>query len=329
MPYDRSAFVTRTAEESIAFDFMVDSATAYHADKLFAPKPVDKAEKKFFQVDLSKLKYVNVDKGTMAEPDTVDEQLFASNVTLREKKLGGWVNPRDERDADIKSLLGDARKIKQITNQLLIAREVQAATLVTSTANYPSALTSAIASGSRWNEAGGDPEADMITAQEAVRNYIGGGLSPCNAAVMDVACYRKLQTSPNLRTRTQYTKAGPLPQDLIQAYLGLDYLFINTGRYSAKLEGITEALGGFYGADNVVLFKYNPSVALEDVSFGVMALMEQPFWVTVTPDPKRNGPAGAARFVQVGSEWALAPGMVESSSSTKFVAGYLLRTVVA
>jgi len=328
MPYDRSAFVTRTPQEDIAFDFMVD-ASAYVADKLFAPKPVDKADKKFYQVDLSKLKLVNIDKGTMAEPDTVDEQLFASNVSLKEKKLGGWVNPRDERDADIKSLLGDARKIKQITNQILIGREYQAAALVTNTANYPTALTSAIASGSRWNEAGGDPEADIITAQEAVRNYIGGGVTPCNAIVMDIACFRKLQTSPNLRTRTMYTKAGPVPQELVQAYLGVDHLFISTGRYSAKLEGIAESLGGFYGADNVVLFKYNPSVALEDVSFGVMALMDSPFWVTVTPDPKRMGPAGPARFVQVGSEWALAPGMVESSSSTKFAAGYLLRTVVA
>ena len=55
MPYDRSSFVTRTAQEDIAFDFMVD-ADAYVADKLFSPKPLDKAEKKITQFDNSKLR---------------------------------------------------------------------------------------------------------------------------------------------------------------------------------------------------------------------------------------------------------------------------------
>ena len=328
MPYDRSAFITRTAEESIAFDFMVDSETAYHADKLFTPKPVDKALKKFFQIDLAKTKLVNISKGTMAEPDVVDEQLFTSSVTLTEKKLGRWVNPRDERDADLPQLLGDTRAIKQVTNQMLIGREYEAANLVTNTSNYPSALTSAIASGSRWNEALGDPESDIITAQEAARNYMGGGITPLNAAIMDVKTFRKLQVSPNLRTRTQYTHAGPVPKDLVQAYLGLEHLFISTGRYDAALEGATASLSGFY-SDSVVVFHYNPSVAIEDVGFGVMALIDTPFKVDVTPDPKKFGASGYARLVQVASEWALAPGYVESASSAKFAAGYLLRTVVA
>lgn len=327
MPYDRSAFVTRTALEDVAMDFMVDEATAYHADKLFTPVPTSKALSKITQMDGSKLRLSNIDKATDSESDTIDEQSFTSNITMAEKKLGAWVNPRDVRDADIPELLSESRKVKIVTNQLLIGREYQAAAMVTNTANYPAALTSAIAAGGRWNEPGGDPESDIITAQEAVRPFIGGGVMPLNALLIDVSTFNKLRTSPALRARAQYTQRGPLPQDLIQAYLGVDYLFISTGRYNAAVEGATANITGFYST-NAIAFNYNPNLTIGSIGFGVMALDKTPFWVDVTEDPKRRGTAGRMKRVEVGSEWALAPGFVESSASAKFAAGYLFRTVV-
>ncbi len=324
MPYDRTAFITRTPVEGIAFDFMNDE-TSFLADKIFTPKPVTKAETKVYSFDTSKLRRVNTRKGTNSEADKIDEQLFSQNVTLQEYKLKKEINPRDEGDADMPVLLGDARAAKIVTQGLLIDREKLAYTMVTTTANYPAALTSAIASGSRWNEAGGSPEADMITANTALKNKCG---KQANAlAIGDVTLW-KIRLSPEFRTRTQYTGAGPVPDALIKQYFGVDYLHVGGARFDSAVEGATSNIDGFW-ADYALAYVYNPSSSLEDVSFGHMYLRKAPFWSKSYVSEKRNGPMGSMRSVEIGTEYVLASGYIASAADTDFNAGYLFRTVVA
>lgn len=324
MPYDRSAFITRTPLESVAYDFMLDHSKLL-ADKLFTPKPVEKAETKVAQFDLSKLRRYDTNKGTNAEASKIDEQLFYRNVTLAEYKIGSDINPRDVRDADNPTLIGDARKVKLATTALLLDRELKAATLATTSGNYPSAQYSAIASGSRWNEAGGDPEADMITANIALRNSTG---RPANALAMDVTTFDKLKLSPAFRSRTQYTMPGPVTLDIMKAYFNVDHLFIGEARYDSSNEGIAASVGSIWGA-NVVAFVYDPSSSMDSQSYGSMYLTKAPFWTEVNVDKKRNGPAGSMRTIEVGSEYLLQSGMVVSSSDADFAAGYLWATAVA
>ncbi len=324
MPYDRSAFITRTPIEGVAFDFAQDE-TGFLADKIFTPKPVVKAETKVYQMDTSKLRLMNSKKATNSESDAIDEQMFATSVTLEEHKLKSKINPRDERDADMPVLLGDARKAKLVTQALLIAREKLAFTAVTTTANYPAALTSAIASGSRWNETNGDAEADMVTANTALRNKCG---RRANALAIGDVTLDKLRLSPQFRTRTQYTNAGPVPDALIKAYFGVDYLHVGTARFDSAQEGITAAIDGFW-SDYALAYVYDPSSSLEDCSFGHMYLMKAPFWSKIINYDKLNGAAGSMRAVEIGTEYKLSPGYVMSSTDTDFAAGYLFRTVVA
>lgn len=324
MPYDRTAFITRTPLEGVAFDFAADEA-GFLADKLFTPKPVDKALKKIGQLDTSKLRVLNTEKGTNSEPDLIDEQIFYTSVTLDEHKLGSEVNPRDVRDADQPALVGDARKTKIVTLGLQLRREQKAVTLATTTGNYPSALTSAIASGSRWNEAGGDPESDLVTAHQALMNTCG---RRANAIAIGDQTMDKIRLSPYFRERTKYTSPGPIPTELVKAFFGVENLFVGNARYDSAKEGATASIGGFW-SDFAIAFVYNASPSMEDVGYGLMALEKAPFWVDVFVDQRRTGQAGPMRRVTVGSEYKLAPGYVESASSSKFNAGYLFRTVVA
>ncbi len=326
MPYDRSVFVTRTPQEDICFDFMQE-ADAFIADSVFTPKPVKKAETKVFQMDTSKLRLVETRKATNSEADLVDEQLFSRNVTLVEHKLGAEINPRDLRDADIPQMLSEARKVKLVTQHLLIKRESLAATLATTSTNYPSDLTSAIASGSRWNETGGDPEADKVTADTAIRARCGRS---ANALAIDISTLDKLRLSPAFRSRVQYTNAGPVSDEHIKAFFKIDYLFVGKARYDSAIEGTTPSIGatGFWG-DNAIFFVYNPGAALEDCSYGHMYMMEAPFWTETTEDPKRRGAAGKMKRVEVGTEYVLSSGIIVSSSDSDFAGGYLFRTVVA
>jgi hypothetical protein len=325
MPYDRSKFVTRTAEESLAFDFMT-SETDFIAAELFAPKPVDKAVKKIYQFDLSKLRRVNTQAATNAEAPTIDEQLFTSDLTLLEYKLAREVNPRNVRDADQPALISEQRAIRQCVHHILLEREIIAATLALTSTNYPSTLTSALASGSKWNEAGGDPEADVLaTVHPALINSCG---TKANAVAMDYVTLMKLRTSPAFKTRVQYTNAGPVPDAVIKAFFDVDYLFISKARYDSSVEGKAKSINAVWG-DDAVFFVHNPNAGLEDVGYGVMGLISAPFVVQTTEDMKRGGTAGNMKIVEVRTEYGFKAGMVVAEGDADFAAGYLLRDVVA
>lgn len=325
MPYDRSAFIIRNPIDGVCFETFAN-ATQFVADKLFDPKPVQNALAKVPQIDASKLRVYNDEKGTEAEPNLIDEQLFYRDITLKEHKLASEINPRDERDAAEagKKLLSEARKASIITHGLLIAREAAAAALATNTSNFPSGLQTALSAGDRWDD-NGDIEAQMAVANAALRGSCGRN---ANALLVDIATYDKMRLGANIRTRTQFTNGGPVSDDIIKAYFGVQYLFVGAAQRNSAIEGLTPSVSGFWGR-YAIAFVYDPGISMEKQGFGTMWWINQPFRTDVFVDQRRVGAAGPMRRVQVATEYLLDPGFVESSSSSKFAAGYLFSTVVA
>lgn len=322
--YNRTTFTTTTAEEGVVYDYMQDEKSFIAAD-VFSPKPVDRANKKITQMDISKLKVYDTQRATNSEAEIINEGSFTRDISLKEHKLEFEINPQLVRDSDLQILDG-ARPIQMATHGLLMKRESIAATLATASGNYPSSLTSAIASGDRWNEANGDPEADMTTARTAVRNLSGVSI---NALAIDVTTFDKLRLSPSFRDRVKFTKGTPVSEDDIKAFFGVEYLFVGKARQNTANEGATAALSGFWGT-NAVAFYHNPGVSMFDVSFGQLAMYGQGGVKTyLRVDERKQGASGPMRYQGVVMEYACTYGYVESSASTKFAAGYLLRTVVA
>ena len=322
--YNRSVFTTTTAEQGVVYDYMQDEK-AFIAAEVFSPKPVDRANKKITQMDTSKLKVYDTQRATNSEAEIINEGSFTRDISLKEHKLEFEINPQLVRDSDLQILDG-VRPIQMATHGLLMKREAIAASLATTSGNYPSALTSAIASGSRWNEANGDPEADMATARIAVRNQSG---ITVNALAIDITTVEKLKLSPSFRDRVKFTKGTPVSEDDLKAFFGVDHLFIGKARQNTANEGATASLSGFWG-DNAVAFYYNPGVSMFDVSFGQLAMYGQGGVKTyLRVDEKKQGASGPMRYQGVVMEYVCTYGYVESAESTKFAAGYLLRTVVA
>lgn len=325
MPYDRSAFSTASHLAGVAFDYLWD-AQGLVADKLFVPKPVDRDKKKIYQFDGSKLRRYNTIAATNATPQLVDEQLFSHEIELVPHKLAKEVDPSDVARADEPGLVDEGRAVQVVTNGILLDREIIASTLACTSTNYKTTLTSAIASGSRWNEANGDPESDKIAADEALHTACG---ATANACVMDASTLRKLRTSPALRDRVKYSMAGPIPMELIKAFLDVEFLFVASVRYNTAQEGAAATISSIWST-NVIFFVYNPSLNLQSMSFGLMGIPQQgPMWTAVDPLPLKRGAHGPMSLVQVGHDYGFAPGFVESASSAKFAAGYLYRTAVA
>ncbi len=323
MPYDRSLFITRTPIERVAFDFMCDDKAFLH-DKLFPPKVVSKSLTKYYQFDTSKLRVPNTRARTNALTPKIDEQLFTRDLTLTQHKLGADIDPADVRDADMPGLIDESRKAKIVTLGLLLQREQLAATLATTVANYPTSLTSALSAGDRWTDAGGDPEADSITAHEALLASCG---MKANAVAMSGTTWRKLKTNPEFKDRLKFTNGGPVSMEAVKAFFEVDYFFVTDNQYDSAQEGATRSISSMWGS-NVLFYVYNPSPDMESVSYGHTYLMQAPFWSATVVDDKRQGPAGPMRELTIGSEYLIDKGMVVSSSDSDFAAGYLFRTTV-
>lgn len=322
--YDRTKFTTKTALENVCFDYLAEQ-TDYIAADVFTIKPVSKSDNKVYQADKSKLELVDTRAGTDAKTPLISEQFFTRDLTLVEHKAGKEINPRDVRDADIAELLNETRAAKIATNVLLIRREYEAATLATTAANYPSSLTSTLSGSSQWDSSG-NPEADKQAADSAVQAM--SGIKRCNAVALDIKVVRALRTCPVFVDRTKYTNAGPIPNELLKAFFDVDYIFIAGNTYNSANEGATPTMVSPWGKD-VLFFYHNPSMGLYDTSFGHMYLADKPFWTDVSEDMMRVGGAGRMKIVTVGSDYVMDKGYVESASSNKFAAGYLLKSVIA
>lgn len=321
--YNQSTLRTRTPVERMLFDFIVDQS-GFLADKLFDPKMVDNATKKVPQSDSSKLRVPNTLSKTNARAMKIDEQFFYRDIDLEEHKLAADINPHEVSNSDNPMLLDEARKSKIVTLGLLMQREQLAATLATTSGNYNASLTSALSAGDRWDDTG-DPEAQKITADNALVLKCG---RPANALAISGTVLRKLRTNSNFRDRVKYTTGGPVTDDAIKAFFNIDYLFVSDNVKNTAAEGATDSISTFWGT-NAIFFVYQPSYSLEHVGFGAMYMRTSPLWQAVVIDEKRRGSNGPMREVQVGTEYQLAKGIVDGESTGLFAGGYLFRTVTS
>lgn len=318
-----SDFVTRNATEAYSIRY-ANEQQDYIADMLFPPSPeTQKDAIKVWQYDTSQYRVSTVKKGSKAVADRVDYSGFYTNITLELRKLAGEIDPSDERNFDpvVNNLQEDMAAT--IMDRLLIAKEAEAATLATTSGNYPSALTSTLGAAATWAVAGGDPEADSQTARVAVKGTCG---KMANALAISWTGFEYLKNSPALKDRVKYTSGQSLSVDQIKNLLQVQYLFIGAAQKNTNLEGnATQSLSDIWD-DSAIFFVYDPSPRKKKVSYGVQPIHNRLYSYQFN-DEQRGSEDGRIKVLEMGWRYQLFAGAVESSSSTKFAAGYLLKNV--
>lgn len=329
MPYNRSDFITAKPLTNVALDRFFDERDLVF-NQANTMVPLDKATMKIYQTDgLGRLSLISDERGTNSEPDLDDEQLFGREVIPGEYKAGGEVNPRDVRDADVPGLLDEGRVIQRKTGQLMLAAEKRFADAVLTSSNYASGLSTALSAGDRWTDPDGNPEEDkLVTVDEALLDWCG---KPANAMIIEKQVLEKLKLSPEFRSRTQYTQSTGLTNEQIKAYFQVEYLFVGKARYNSALPGAARSITKIWAGNDVVFFHFDPSMpsaANPGQNAFLMPFVGTMWWTDVALDDKRQGSAGKMKRITVGAEYAFSPGFVESSTSAKYAAAYLLRDVV-
>lgn len=318
-----SDFITRNATEAYSIRYANDQKD-YIADALFPPSPETLKDLiKVWQYDTSQYRSSTVKKGSKAVADRVDYSGFFTNITLELRKLAGEIDPSDERNFDpiVSNLREDMAAT--IMDRLLIAKELEAATLATTVGNYPAALTSALGAGATWAVAGGDPEADSQTARVAVKGQCG---KMPNALALSWTGFENLKNNPALKDRVKYTSGQSLTADQVKNLLQVQHIFVGSAQYNANLEGnATQTLTDIWN-DSAVFFVHDPTPRRKKICYGVQPIHNR-LYSYEFEDQERGSEDGRIKVLEMGWRYQLFPGAVVSSSDTDFAAGYLLRNI--
>jgi hypothetical protein len=318
-----SDFITRNATEAFSIRYGNQQAD-YIADYLFPPSPETQKDLiKVWQYDTSQYRSSVVKKSSKATADRVDYSGFYTNRTLELHKLAGEIDPSDERnfDAVVSNIQQDMASL--IMDRLLIAKEVEAATLATTAGNYPSALTSTLGAGATWAVTGGDPEADSQTARTAVKVQCG---TMANALALSWTGFEYLKNNPALKDRIKYTSGQSLTEDQLKNLLQVQYLFVGKAQNNTNLEGnATQTLADIWD-DSAVFFVYDPTPRLRKVCYGVQPIHNR-LYSYQYEEVQRGSEDGRIKVLELGWRYTLAAGAVISPSDTDFAAGYLLKNI--
>lgn len=314
-------FITRMPLESFSIRYG-NEQTDYIADALFPPVPTaNKDLTKVWQYDTAQYRVPVVKRDSKASASKIDFSGFYTSKTMELHKLAAEVDPSDERNAD--AVVSDLQEesAMHIMDGLLIAKEVEAATLATTSSNYISSLTSSLAANLTWASDAGDPVANAKTARLAVKGQCG---KMPNALAISYQALEVLKVSPALIDRIKYTTHESVPVEIIKNLLGVQYLFVGAAQKNTNLEGnATQSLSDIWD-DSAVFFVYDPTPKRKKLCYGAQPIHNQLYSYNYL-DEHRGSEDGRIKVLEMGWRYVLTAGAVESSSSTKFAAGYLLQ----
>jgi len=322
MAINPSSFVTSTALEDFSVRYANEQAD-FIASEVFPPIMVSKSDFKIYQYNTSNFKEVDTQKGSKSEADLVDYGVFTTSVTAALHKLAGESDPADEKDFD-----RPVANVKQdisatIMDKLLIRYERLAASLATTSSNYPAALTSTLGGGATWDSTGGNPEADANTARLAVKGVCG---KMPNAVAMSYQGWSKLLASPAIIDRIKYVNGTKPTEEVIKNLLGVDFLHVGKAQYISAVEGnATQTLNDVWD-DSAIFYVKDPSPRLKSVRYGATYMRNKLYTFEYDVNERGSGD-GRIHRIEMGWWYKVAPGAVVSSADSDFTAGYLLKNI--
>lgn len=312
-----SSFITVNPLEDFSIRYANDQSK-YVAQEIFPPHVVSKKTSSFYTYSKENLKVVDTTAPSGTEAPRGDYAVSTKTYTCKEEAFKGLVLEKDARDFDRPVADLDTEQVMQNMDKLLLGLETKAYTKISTTTNYPSALTAAATAA--WGGASATPIEDFRAAREAV--FTACGKRP-NIAVFSQRALDYLKNTPEILDRTKYT--GPEVTNAILARLfELEAIYISDAVKNTANEGAADSLSTVWG--NVALCFYrDPGARLKALTFGKMFVANQIY--TKTLDKPELARGLGAHEIETGMEYTLESCATVSSSDDDFSAGFLMTSV--
>jgi hypothetical protein len=240
------------------------SNDAYIADLLLPEIGVNFQTGKHWIYDQGRFRNTPSKRGTGAESGEVALSLTTGNPYFCEDHaLKQFVPDEDVENATTPTdPYTDATE--NVTEQLLIAKEVEAASILTSTSVITQNTT--LSGTSQFSDySNSDPFTVIETGKQTIHNATHLAV---NTMVIGKQAYDKLKYHPALLERVKYSQRGQMTPDLIASLFEVDRLVIGAAGYNTTKEGQTDSMSYIWGKD-ILLAYVAPRIAPKMLTLGL------------------------------------------------------------
>lgn len=192
---------------------------------LFPTVPVPARGGKLIEFDKSDYKKFNTARVPGAKMPQVQFGHVGQDYALVDHGLEGKVPVELGQDSmAVPGIDQGKRAVKGVMHLLSLEKEVEQATIATTTANYNAANVQTLAGNSRWDQDNSDPSDDIAAGMEKIRESIG--LVP-NVAIVGAKVYHKaLRFHSKIIDRIKHTSIEPVTTDLLARLWDIPNVYI-------------------------------------------------------------------------------------------------------
>lgn len=176
-----------------------------------------------------------------------------------------FVTDEDVKNAQATGLDPFADATEHVTDIQLVDREIEAASILTSTGNYSGGNTTALSGTDRWDDpANSTPIEDVHSWIQTIHSKL---FVRANRILIPRQVFTVLQDHPDFLERAKYTQLGVVTTDLLARIWDVDKVVIAGAGKNTATAGQTDSMGYIWGK-NVVLAYVDPSAARKVLTFG-------------------------------------------------------------
>lgn len=234
----------------------------YIADMLFPSVQVGKETGKYYQYDKAKFRRNATKRAAGAKANEVEYGLSTASFQTEDhalKEKTPW-EIIDQADAALNPEMDAA---ENVTEQLLIDKEVALATSMAATATITQNVT--LSGTDQWSDyTNSDPIGDVQTGMQTVQQAIG---RKPNTLVLGKQTFDQLVEHPAIVEKIKYTNLGTATEELLARLFNVEKVIVGEAIYNTAVEGATDSLSYIWGKHAWLVF-VAPRVTLRTITLG-------------------------------------------------------------
>jgi len=250
---------------NISIGYAQDPA-GFIADKVFPRVPVAKQGDKYFTYDIGYL-YRNGAKRRAAGTESAGTGWKMSNDSYFAEiwALHHDISDPDRANADVPINL-DIDTTEFLTQQMLIAREVEWASVFFTTSVWTGSTTASdITPGNLWDTVAGTPIEDVRAQFSSILKKTG--YKP-NTLVLGIDVFDSLVDNADILDRIKYTQEGSVSTALLARLFNVGNVYVAEAVYNSAAEAAADSLAFVVGSNDALLCYSNPAPGIKKPSAG-------------------------------------------------------------
>lgn len=233
------------------------------ADLIFPIVRVEKQTGKYYVYDKSNLRVDKTNRAAGSGANEIDVGMAARGTFIcDDHALKGFVadEVQDQADAALNPLIDET---ENITEKLLLDREITLATMLASTGNMTQNTT--LSGTSQWSDYNNsDPIADVRTARTTIHTNT---FKRPNTMFMSKTVFDVLVDHPAVIERIKYSQLGVVTAELMARVFQVDKIIVGEAGYNSAAEGQTDSLAYVWGK-HCWLAYISPVIRLKMLTLG-------------------------------------------------------------